>query len=182
MLSLALGSSILRMSCKKELDTKRYAPPCYRSTCKGKVKGQETENATVELSSPVLFHQWNRLCKPMEPVDSKKPKCPNLEVVRKNIKAIKDVIENEPHLISEIGKGLFGPNDRRGEKEEVGFDNFGGGGKEIGNCGGNCKRGSSIFERGGGALAIRSMESKDGLGGRGLVVIGGRSSSVSKIA
>ncbi|GJX31948.1 hypothetical protein Tco_0241803 [Tanacetum coccineum] len=80
------------------------------------------------------------------------------------------------------GKGLFGPNGRRGKKEEVGFDNFGGGREEIGNCGGNCKRGSSIFERGGGALAIRSMESKDGLGGGGLVIIGGRSSSVSKRA
>ncbi|GJU67356.1 hypothetical protein Tco_1253615 [Tanacetum coccineum] len=30
------------------------------------------------------------------------PNSPNLEVVRKNIKAIKEVIENEPHLISEI--------------------------------------------------------------------------------
>ncbi|GJT46631.1 hypothetical protein Tco_0955346 [Tanacetum coccineum] len=80
------------------------------------------------------------------------------------------------------GKGLFGPNGGRGGKVEVGFDNFGGGGQEIGNCGGNSGRGSSIFERGGGSLAICSMESKDGLGGGGLVVVGGRSSSVSKIA
>ncbi|GJY32835.1 hypothetical protein Tco_0417304 [Tanacetum coccineum] len=72
------------------------------------------------------------------------------------------------------GKGLFDPNGERGGKEKVGFDNFGGGGEEIGNYGGNDRRGSSIFERGGGALAIRSMKSKDGLGGGGLVVIGGR--------
>nr|GEW75809.1 hypothetical protein [Tanacetum cinerariifolium] len=46
------------------------------------------------------------------------------------------------------GKGLFGPNGGRGGKEEVGFDDFGGGGEEIGNCSGNGGRGSSIFERG----------------------------------
>ncbi|GJR88633.1 hypothetical protein Tco_0212644 [Tanacetum coccineum] len=71
-------------------------------------------------------------------------------------------------------KGLFGPNGGRGGKEEVGFDNFGGGGEEIGKYGGNGGRGSSIFKIGVGALAIRSMESKDGLGGGGLVVISGR--------
>ncbi|GJU14176.1 hypothetical protein Tco_1136572 [Tanacetum coccineum] len=53
-----------------------------------------------------------------------------------------------------VGKGLFDPNGERGGKEEVGFDNFGGGGEEIGNYGGNDGRGSSIFERGGGALVI----------------------------
>ncbi|GKD88654.1 hypothetical protein Tco_1364161, partial [Tanacetum coccineum] len=53
---------------------------------------------------------------------------------------------------------------------------------EIVNYGGNGRRGSSIFERGGCALAIRSMESKDGLGGGGLVIIGGRSSSMPKRA
>ncbi|GJX62125.1 hypothetical protein Tco_0295025 [Tanacetum coccineum] len=79
------------------------------------------------------------------------PNSPNLEVVRENIKVIKDVIENEPHLIPEI---------------------------EIGNCGGNGGRGISKFGRGGGSLAICLMESKDGLRGGGLVVIGGRSSSV----
>ncbi|GJW07005.1 uncharacterized mitochondrial protein-like protein [Tanacetum coccineum] len=76
------------------------------------------------------------------------------------------------------GKGLFGPNGRRGGK--VGFDEFRGGGEEVGNCGGNGGRGSSIFGRGGGSLAICSMESKDDLGGGGLVVVGGRSSSVSR--
>nr|GEU52136.1 hypothetical protein [Tanacetum cinerariifolium] len=50
------------------------------------------------------------------------------------------------------------------------------------NCGGNGGRGSSIFGRGGGSLAICSMKSKDGLGGGRLVVVGGRSSSVSKLA
>nr|GFC80845.1 hypothetical protein [Tanacetum cinerariifolium] len=57
-----------------------------------------------------------------------------------------------------IGKGLFGPNDEIGGKVEVGFDNFRGGGEEIGNYGGNGGRGSSIFERGGGSLAICSMD------------------------
>ncbi|GJZ18420.1 hypothetical protein Tco_0554543 [Tanacetum coccineum] len=70
------------------------------------------------------------------------------------------------------GKGLFGPNGGRGGKVEVGFDDFGGGGEEIRNCGGNDGRGSSIFRRGGGLLAICSMESKDGLGGGGLVFVG----------
>nr|GEU98676.1 hypothetical protein [Tanacetum cinerariifolium] len=81
-----------------------------------------------------------------------------------------------------MGKGLFGPNGRRGGKVEVGFENFGRGRDEIGNCGGNGRRGSSIFGRGGGSLAICLIESKDGLGGGGLVIVGGRSSSVSKIA
>ncbi|GKD84917.1 hypothetical protein Tco_1356071, partial [Tanacetum coccineum] len=69
-----------------------------------------------------------------------------------------------------------------GRKVEVWFGSFGGGGEEVGNCGGNGGRGSSIFGRGGGSLAICSMESKDGLGGGGLVVVGGRSSSMSKRA
>ncbi|GKG00449.1 hypothetical protein Tco_0302139, partial [Tanacetum coccineum] len=67
-----------------------------------------------------------------------------------------------------------------GRKVEVRFDNFGGGAEEVRNYGGNGRRGSSIFGRGVGSLAICSMESKDGLGGGGLVVVGGRSSSVSK--
>ncbi|GJS01516.1 hypothetical protein Tco_0233601 [Tanacetum coccineum] len=75
------------------------------------------------------------------------------------------------------GKGLFDPNGERGRKVEVGFDNFGGGGEEVRNCGGNGGRGSSIFGGSGVSIAICSMESKDGLGGGGLVVVGGRSSS-----
>nr|GEY30037.1 hypothetical protein [Tanacetum cinerariifolium] len=71
-------------------------------------------------------------------------------------------------------KGLFGPNGERGVKVEVRFDNFRGGGKETGNYGANGGRGSSIFERGKGSLAICSMKSKDGLGGGRLVVVGGR--------
>ncbi|GKA86208.1 hypothetical protein Tco_0807919, partial [Tanacetum coccineum] len=68
-------------------------------------------------------------------------------------------------------------NDRRGGKVEVGFDDFGGGRREkIGNCGGNGGRGRSIFGRCGGSLTICSMESKDGLRGGGLVVVGRRSS------
>ncbi|GJZ61116.1 hypothetical protein Tco_0617253 [Tanacetum coccineum] len=80
------------------------------------------------------------------------------------------------------GKGLFGPNGGSGGKVEVRFDDFGGGGEEIGNCGGNGGRGSSIFGRGRSSLSICLMESKDGLGGGGLVVVGGRSSRVSKRA
>ncbi|GJZ63975.1 hypothetical protein Tco_0620396 [Tanacetum coccineum] len=56
------------------------------------------------------------------------------------------------------------------------FDNFGRGGEEIRNCGSNGRRGSSLFGRGGGSLTICSIESKDGLGGGGLVVVGRRSS------
>ncbi|GJX17519.1 hypothetical protein Tco_0218351 [Tanacetum coccineum] len=100
-------------------------PPCYRSTYKRKVRGQETKDASVEPSSPVLFYEWNRLRSPREPADLKS---------------------------QNSGKGLFGPNGRRGGK--VGFDEFRGGGEEVGNCGGN--------------------------GGGGLVVVGGRSSSVSR--
>nr|GFA18427.1 hypothetical protein [Tanacetum cinerariifolium] len=48
-----------------------------------------------------------------------------------------------------MGKGLFGSNSERGGKIEVRFDNFGGGGEEIRNCGGSGGRGSSIFKRGG---------------------------------
>nr|GEY92534.1 hypothetical protein [Tanacetum cinerariifolium] len=77
-------------------------------------------------------------------------------------------------------KGLFGPNGERGRKVEVRLDNFRG--EEIGNYGGNGGRGCSIFRRGGGSLAICLMELKDVIGGGGLVVVGGRSSSVSKIA
>nr|GEU38887.1 hypothetical protein [Tanacetum cinerariifolium] len=79
-------------------------------------------------------------------------------------------------------KGLFGPNGERGRKMEVGFDKFGGRGEEVGNCGSNGGRGGSIVGSGEGSFAICSMESKDGLGGRGLVVVGGKSSSVSKRA
>ncbi|GJW16020.1 hypothetical protein Tco_0020153 [Tanacetum coccineum] len=71
------------------------------------------------------------------------------------------------------GKGLFGPNGGRGGKVEVGFDNFRGGGEEARNCGGNGGRGSSIFGRGEGSLAICSIESKDGLGAGGGEVKGG---------
>ncbi|GJY09378.1 hypothetical protein Tco_0377563 [Tanacetum coccineum] len=80
------------------------------------------------------------------------------------------------------GKGLFGPNGGRGGKVEVRFDDFGGGGGVIGNCGGNGGRGRYIYGRDGVSLAICSMESKDGLGGGGLVFVGKRYSRVSKRA
>nr|GEU98678.1 hypothetical protein [Tanacetum cinerariifolium] len=57
-----------------------------------------------------------------------------------------------------MGKGLFGLNGERGGKRKF------------------------HIWKSGGSLAICLMESKDGLGGGGLVVVGGRSSSVSKIA
>nr|GEX69260.1 integrase, catalytic region, zinc finger, CCHC-type, peptidase aspartic, catalytic [Tanacetum cinerariifolium] len=76
-----------------------------------------------------------------------------------------------------MGKGLFGSNSERGRKIEVRFDNFGGGGEEIRNCGGSGGRGSSIFERGRGSLALCSMKSNNGLGGGGLVVVDGSSNT-----
>ncbi|GKC59577.1 hypothetical protein Tco_1087175, partial [Tanacetum coccineum] len=82
------------------------------------------------------------------------------------------------------GKGLLGPNGGSGGKFEGGF--WG----KVGSCGGNGGRegsmfviggrGGSITRIGGVSLAKRSMDSNDGLGGGGFVVVGGRSSSVSK--
>ncbi|GJU79083.1 retrovirus-related pol polyprotein from transposon TNT 1-94 [Tanacetum coccineum] len=74
------------------------------------------------------------------------------------------------NTLSMCGEGLFGPNGGIGGKMEVGFDKFGGRGEKVGNYGGNDGREGSIFRRCGGSLAICSMESKDGLGGEGLVV------------
>ncbi|GKE84661.1 hypothetical protein Tco_1558403, partial [Tanacetum coccineum] len=65
------------------------------------------------------------------------------------------------------GKGLLGPNGGNGGKFEGEF------GGNVGSCGGNGGKGGSISGRGGGSLAKRSMESKDGLGGGGFVVLGG---------
>ncbi|GJU67517.1 putative reverse transcriptase domain-containing protein [Tanacetum coccineum] len=71
------------------------------------------------------------------------------------------------------GKRIVCLNGGRGGKVEVGFDDFGrGGGEKIRNCGGNSGTGRSIFGRCGGSLTICSMESKDGLRGGGLVVVG----------
>ncbi|GKB02041.1 hypothetical protein Tco_0830085 [Tanacetum coccineum] len=50
----------------------------------------------------------------------------------------------------------------------------------VGGCGRNGRRESSIAERGRGSLEKYSMDSKDGLGGGGFVDLGGRSSSESK--
>ncbi|GJY94804.1 hypothetical protein Tco_0511165 [Tanacetum coccineum] len=68
-------------------------------------------------------------------------------------------------------KGLLDPNGGIGGKFEGGF------GGNVGGCGGNGGRGGSIAEKGGGSLVKRSMESKDGLGGGGFVVLEGRSSN-----
>ncbi|GJW57637.1 hypothetical protein Tco_0104368 [Tanacetum coccineum] len=83
-------------------------------------------------------------------------------MVRKNVKAVKDVIENESHLIPEI------VNNNLGSLAML-TKHF---------MSGNGGRGGSIAGRGGGSLAKRSMESNDVLGGGGFVVVGGRSSRV----
>ncbi|GKA03616.1 hypothetical protein Tco_0676397 [Tanacetum coccineum] len=75
---------------------------------------------------------------------------------------------------SQKGKELLGPNGGSGGKFEGGL------GGNVRSYGGNGRRGCSITGRGGGSLAKCSMESKDGLGGGGFVVLGGRSSSESK--
>nr|GEW99018.1 hypothetical protein [Tanacetum cinerariifolium] len=66
------------------------------------------------------------------------------------------------------GKGLLGPNGESGGKFEGGFRG------NVGSCAGNDGREGSISERGRGLLTKCLMESKDGLGGGGLVVLGGR--------
>ncbi|GKA84919.1 hypothetical protein Tco_0806573 [Tanacetum coccineum] len=76
------------------------------------------------------------------------------------------------------GKGLLGPNGGSGGKFEGGF--WG----KVRSCGGNGGREGSMFVIGGrggsiagigvGSLAKHSMESNDGLGGEGFVVVGGR--------
>nr|GEU43605.1 hypothetical protein [Tanacetum cinerariifolium] len=123
----------------------------------------------------------------IRPIYDEEPMAEVQLTAKRNIFAIGQQHTEQPEIINKgrddhMGKGLFGPNERRGRNVEVGFDNFGGGGEEIRNCGGNGGRGSFIFRRGEGSLAIFSMESKDGLGVGGLVVVGGGSSSVSNIA
>nr|GEZ51458.1 hypothetical protein [Tanacetum cinerariifolium] len=67
------------------------------------------------------------------------------------------------------GKGLLGP--------------IGGScGGKGGSCGSSGGRRGSMAERGGGWFAKRLMDSKEGLGGRGFVVLGGKSSRESKNA
>ncbi|GKB63139.1 hypothetical protein Tco_0919325 [Tanacetum coccineum] len=80
-----------------------------------------------------------------------------------------------------IGKGLLGPNGESGERLEGRFDKVRGGGND-GSYGGNGGRGSSMVGRGRCSLAKCSLYSKDGLSGRGFVVLGGRSSRESKRA
>ncbi|GKE79451.1 hypothetical protein Tco_1545571, partial [Tanacetum coccineum] len=94
-------------------------------------------------------------------------------VVSYDIKAVKNVIENEYHFSLEVvdqdlssleiftkhlmvskGKGLLGPNGGRGKEE-------------------------SIRGIGGGSFVKRSIVAKDGLGGYRFVVEGGRSPSTS---
>nr|GEV29949.1 hypothetical protein [Tanacetum cinerariifolium] len=78
----------------------------------------------------------------------------------KNVKAVEDVIENESHLIAEI------VYDDIGSKLKGGFEGY------VGSCGDKGGSGGSIARIGGGLLTMLSMESKDGLGGGGLVVVG----------
>ncbi|GKC16640.1 hypothetical protein Tco_1013422 [Tanacetum coccineum] len=67
-----------------------------------------------------------------------------------------NILEND---VQSKGKGLFGPNDGRGRKVEVGFNNFRGGGQEVGNCSGNGGIGSSIFRR-----EVGGVENKSSIG------------------
>nr|GEY40073.1 hypothetical protein [Tanacetum cinerariifolium] len=82
-----------------------------------------------------------------------------------------------------MGKGLFGPNGRKGGKVKVGFDNFRGGGEEIRNCGGNGGRGGvenkSLI---GSMLIAKGEESLDGgvRAGEGEVKGGGVDLGVTK--
>ncbi|GJZ52760.1 hypothetical protein Tco_0607645 [Tanacetum coccineum] len=63
-------------------------------------------------------------------------------------------------------KGLLCRKGRSGGKFEGGF------GGNVGSCGGRGRRGGSIVGRGGGSLAKRSIDSKDGLGGSKLIANG----------
>ncbi|GJR07746.1 hypothetical protein Tco_0790398 [Tanacetum coccineum] len=69
------------------------------------------------------------------------------------------------------GNGLLGPNGGSGRKFKGGLCG------NVGSCGSNGGRGGFIDEKGRGSLAKGSMESKDGLGGEGFVVLGERSSN-----
>ncbi|GJS95176.1 hypothetical protein Tco_0802144 [Tanacetum coccineum] len=97
-------------------------------------------------------------------------------MMRKDIEAIENVIENESHFSLEVVDDDLSPNGRSGRLIEGRFSE---------RCGGNGGRGGSMSGveegkvesmggMGGGSLAIRLMVSNDGRGGGGLVVEGGR--------
>ncbi|GJZ22535.1 hypothetical protein Tco_0559574 [Tanacetum coccineum] len=83
-----------------------------------------------------------------------------------------------------MGKGLLGPNGGSGGTIEGKFGEHCGGNDGIGGSKFGVGEGKvvSMGGIGGGAFAIRSIVSKDGRGGGGLVVDGGRSSRVSRKA
>nr|GEW12753.1 hypothetical protein [Tanacetum cinerariifolium] len=116
---------------------KGYAPPCFMSTYKRKVRSQDLEMAVVEPALP----------------------------------EVENVIENESHLIAEIvdddlsSLAMLTKHFLRWQWRQWKFHSWNGGGK-VGSMGG----------MGGGSFSIRSMESNDGRGGGGFVVVGGRSS------
>ncbi|GJV61663.1 hypothetical protein Tco_1467763 [Tanacetum coccineum] len=83
-----------------------------------------------------------------------------------------------------MGKGLLGPNGGSGGMIEGKFGEHYGGNDGIGGSKFGVGEGKvvSMDGIGGGAFAIHSIVSKDGRGGEGLVVDGGRSSRVSRKA
>ncbi|GKC07111.1 hypothetical protein Tco_0998721 [Tanacetum coccineum] len=83
-----------------------------------------------------------------------------------------DVIEDEVHFIIKVVN-----NDL--SKVRGGGDSVGGYGERCGGIGGNS---GSMAGRSGGSLAKRSMDSKEGLGGGGFIVLGERSSRESNKA
>ncbi|GKD46920.1 hypothetical protein Tco_1271565 [Tanacetum coccineum] len=85
---------------------------------------------------------------------------------------IKKVVNNDLSSLTMITKHFMSKVGGRG-------DSVGGCGEK---CGGNGGSGGSMAGRGVGSLAKRSMDSKEGLGGGGFVVLGGRSYRESKRA
>ncbi|GJZ00065.1 hypothetical protein Tco_0517494 [Tanacetum coccineum] len=83
-----------------------------------------------------------------------------------------------------MGKGLLGPNGESGGTIEGKFGEHCGGNDGIGGSKFGVVQGKvvSMGGIGGGAFAIHSIVSKDGRGGGGLVVDGGRSSRVLRKA
>nr|GEY25239.1 hypothetical protein [Tanacetum cinerariifolium] len=135
----------------------------------------------VETKTPVMAHTAVRVPPAMSHGLSARIEDVAAISIKHSVRCLGDEEEDD-----EIEENLDSDSESEDTKDEgpveVGFDNFRGEGEEIENCDGKGGRVNSIFGRGGGSLAICSIESKDGLEGGRLVGVGGRSSSVSKIA
>ncbi|GKB96510.1 hypothetical protein Tco_0982647 [Tanacetum coccineum] len=118
-----------------------YAPLCFRIL---NIKNDSLRN---ELQTKSLI-QRDMLTFAIEVLQKKSLKAKNINPSTKNCRCrfCSNGMERLCSLWDRLSKGkaLFGSNGGRDGKVEVGFDNFGGG-KEVGNCGGNGGRGSSIF-------------------------------------